>query len=363
MSDYLVYIGTYTNGESKSEGIYIYRLDMQTGGLNYIATTQGIDDPSFVEITAGRKVAYVASEVAESNGIPGGGLAAYSIDQETGSLRFLNMESTHGAYPCHVSIDRTGSYVLVANYMGGNVAVLPINEDGSLGPATDVVQHSGHSNVIPDRQEGPHAHSVTMTPDNRFAMVADFGKDELLVYSLDVQTGKLIPTPSPIVEIGPGQGPRHLDFHPNGKHLYLLNELGSAIDAFNFDPGSAVLRPINSVNMLPDDFQGENIAADIHVHPNGKFLYGSNRGHDSLVICSIDQSDGSLKVIEFQKTMGAHPRNFAIDPTGTFLLVANRDSNSITTFVIDPETGQLSPNGQVTSVPQPVCVKLIPAFD
>jgi len=360
MKSFFVYVGTYTNGDDNSEGIYVYRFDPSDGSLTPAGTATGIDNPSFLEISPDGRFLYAVSEVFEVNGTPGGAVAAYSVDRQTGALTYLNSQSTHGACPCHLNIDRTGQYVMVANYMGGNLAVLPIRKDGSVGPASDVVQHEGCSNVNPERQEGPHAHSTNISPDNRFAITADLGKDMVIVYKMDIENGKLLPTDKGQVNVAPGYGPRHLDFHPNGRFAFLLNELGNTVVAYGYDAGTGALELINTVSTLPAEFDGESIAADIHVHPNGKFLYASNRGHDSIVICSIGEESGELEVLGHKSTMGEHPRNFCIDPTGTYLLVANRDTSDIATFTIDMKTGFLSPSGQVAEVPRPVCLRFMP---
>ena len=360
MKDTFVYVGTYTNGESQSEGIYVYRFDAAIGGLTHLSTCTGIDNPSFLDYSPDKKFLYVVSEVDQINGVAGGGMAAYSIDSYTGALTFLNMESTHGAYPCHVQLDKSGKYVMAANYMGGNIAVFPILENGTVGPACDVVQHTDFSEVNPERQEAPHAHSVNVSPDNKWVYAADLGADKVMVYGLDLEVGKLKPAAKPFIDVSPGDGPRHWDFHPNGKWAYLINELGDTIIAYNYNAEDGSLEAINTVKTLPEDFSAWSDTADIHVHPNGRFVYGTNRGHDSLVVCEVDQITGALSVLGYQSTLGAYPRNFRIDPSGTYLLVANRDTNDITTFVIDQDSGLLSPNGQVTTVPQPVCARFMP---
>ena len=360
MKRFFVYIGTYTGGDSNSEGIYVYRFDPSDGNLTPVGTATRIDNPSFLEMSPDGRFLYAVSEVFEVNGTPGGTVLAYLVDKQTGALTYLNSQSTHGACPCPLNIDRPGRYVVIANYMGGNLAVLPICKDGSVGPATDVVQHEGCSNVNPERQEGPHAHSITASPDNRFAIAADLGKDMVIIYKLDLKNGKLLPTDKSQVKVTPGHGPRHLDFHPNGRYVFLLNELGNEITAYGYDARTGTLKLKNTACTLPAEFDAESIAADIHVHPNGKFLYASNRGHDSIVLCSIDEDTGAIEVLEHQSTLGEHPRHFCIDPTGAYLLVANQDTNDIATFAIDIKTGFLSPTGQLTNVPRPVCLRFMP---
>ena len=362
MKKLFVYIGTYTK-DSYSEGIYVYQFDLSTGGLTRVGSTSGIDNPSFLRVTTDGQFLYSVSEVAEVNGVQGGAVSGYAINKQTGALTYLNSQATHGAYPCHVSIDKTEQYVLVSNYMGGNIAMLPIQKDGSLGAATDVVQHEGSSNVNPERQEGPHAHSVTVSPDNKFALAADLGKDMLISYKIDLEKGRLLPHKNGQIEVRPGQGPRHMDFHPNGRFVFLLNELGNTINSYQYDTENGTLVLVDTISSLPNYFIGENISADIHVHPNGKFLYASNRGHNSIIICGINKQNGTLEILGFQSTMGSHPRNFSIDPTGNFLLVANKDSNSIFIFNIDSTTGELTPNDQQITIPQPVCIAFMSATD
>lgn len=359
MERLFVYIGTYTLGNSQSEGIYVYQFDPSTGSLSHVSTVIGIENPSFLKISREGRFLYAVSEVFEAQETPGGALTAYSIDQQSGALNYLNSQSTHGACPCHLNIDQTGQYLMVSNYMGGNIAILPVKKDGSLRPASDVVQHEGCSNVNPERQEGPHVHSVTLSPDNQFAIAADLGKDMLRSYKLNIEEGKLLSGKSAQVKTTPGAGPRHTVFHPNGRFLFLLNELGNTINSYMYDKNTGALKLMDMVSTLPEEYEGENIAADIHVHPNGKFLYASNRGHDSIVVYSIEKAGGGIKLLGHQSTLGEHPRNFGIDPTGKFLLVANKDSNNIVTFKIDRTTGLLRPNGQVMNVRQPVCLAFI----
>ena len=261
-----------------------------------------------------------------------------------------------GPGPCHVSVDATGRYVLVANYGGGSVAILPVRDDGSLGEASDFVQHEG-SSVNPNRQGEPHAHSIMVSPNNTHAFAPDLGMDKIAIYQIDHGSGKLAAGAQPFMDVDPGEGPRHFDFHPNGPYAYVINELGNTIVSYDYDAEAGTLAATGSVSTLPENFDGTSHTADIHVHPNGKFLYGSNRGHDSLVICAIDGATGQLEVIGCEPTGGKNPRNFAIDPTGTYLLAANQDTNDIHTFRINSDTGSLEKTGAVASVPKPVCLK------
>ena len=357
MSDYLVYIGTYSSGDE--DGIYVYRLDMATGALAYQSSIGGIANPSFLDIAPNRRFLYAIGETSEVGDRPGGAMAAFAIDQQSGALTHINTESTVGPGPCHISIDRAGKYALAANYGGGSVAILPIREDGSLGPATDFVQHEG-SSVNPRRQEGPHAHSIMVAPNNKHAFAPDLGIDKVLIYAIDHANGKLVAqTPA---EIAPGSGPRHLAFHPDSQRAYVINELSNTITAFDYDADAGTLTTIQTISTLPDGYTEVSHTADIHVHPNGRFLYGSNRGHDSIAVYAIDQDTGQLTLVEIVPTGGANPRNFGLDPTGTYLIAGNHSTDDIFTFRVDPDTGQLTPTGHKAEVVSPVCHKFIPVF-
>ena len=255
-------------------------------------------------------------------------------------------------------VDKTGKDVLVANYDSGSVSVLPIQPDGKLGAATAFVQHQG-SSADPQRQEGPHAHSINVDAANRFAFAADLGLDKVLVYRFDPAKGTLIANSPPSVSVKPGAGPRHFAFHPGGHYAFVINEMGSTVTAFSYDPAHGVLKELQTISTLPENFKGENSTAEVQVHPSGKFLYGSNRGHDSIAVFAIDPDKGTLSLVERQSTQGKTPRNFGIDPSGQYLLAANQDSGTVVVFRIDPQTGHLSPTGQVVEVPSPVCVKFL----
>jgi 6-phosphogluconolactonase len=310
-----------------------------------------------VAIHPGGRFLYAVSEARE-RGTPSGAVGAFSIDPRTGKLAHLNRQSSVGAGPCHLTVDRTGRFVLVANYGGGSVAVLPIDGEGRLGEATDFVQHQGGS-VNPRRQSGPHAHSVTLDPANRYAFVADLGLDKVLIYRLDLERGKLTANEEPWVQVTAGAGPRHFAFHPKGRHAYLITELANTVIAFAYDGARGVLGEMQTVPTLPVGFQGTTYAADLHVSPSGKFVYGSNRGHDSIAIFAVEQESGRLTLVGHEPTRGRTPRGFALDPTGSFLLVANQDSDSVVTFRVDRDTGRLSATGDVVEVPAPVCLKFV----
>jgi 6-phosphogluconolactonase len=317
-----------------------------------------VKNPSFLAIHPGTKFLYAVSEVSDAGGKPTGAVAAFAIDPKSGKLKLLNQQSSQGAGPCHLNVDRAGKNVLVANYGGGSCAVLPIGADGKLGEATAAIQHKGKS-VNPQRQEGPHAHSINLDSANRFAFVADLGLDEVLVYRFDSTKGSLTPNDPPAGKVAPGAGPRHFAFHPAGKYAYVINEMASTVTAFAYDPERGTLQELQSITTLPAGFSGNTSTAEVVVHPSGRFLYGSNRGHDSLAIFKIDEATGKLTAAGHQLTGGKTPRNFAIDPSGKWLLAENQGSGTIVVFKIDSQTGGLSETGHVLKVGSPVCVRMV----
>ncbi len=354
-AQFLVYVGTYTN-TGKSQGIYAYRFDSTSGKLESIGLAAQATNPSYVTIHPNLKYLYAVSEVGGGSG-PGGAVSAFSIDPKTAKLTPLNTTPSRGSGPCYVSVDKTGKAAMVANYNSGSVALMPIKEDGSLGDATAFDQHQG-SGSNSRRQERPHAHSIAPSPDNRFALNADLGLDHLYVYKLDPAAGTLTANTPPWGELKPGSGPRHFDFSPNHKFVYAINEMGSSVTAFSWNAAAGSLQEIQTVSTLPADFKGENTCADIHVHRSGKFLYGSNRGHDSIAVFAID-SHGKLALKDNVSTGGKVPRNFGIDPTGNFLIAANQNTNNLVVFRINAKTGGLTPTGQNLEVGAPVCVKFM----
>jgi 6-phosphogluconolactonase len=356
VSELLVYVGTYTSG--KSEGIYLYKLNLTSGELTRAGTTKGVVNPSFLTLAPNRRYLYAVNEVDDFAGRKSGAVSAFAVDQKTGELRLLNQQASLGANPCYVEVDASGKFVLIANYTGGNVAVFPIHSDGSLGESADTKQYQG-SSVNRERQEGPHAHCIRLDPTNRFAYSCDLGTDKIMIFRFDARSGKLLPGEPPWVQVKPGAGPRHLAFHQSGRYVFTLNEMHSTVTAFARDPEKGTLRELQTVATLPKDFGGANTGADIHVSPTGRFLYSSNRGHDSIAIFKIDPRNGALTAIGHEPTRGMTPRNFAIDPSGAFLLVANQKSGNIVGFRLDERTGRLSATGQVVQVPSPVCLKFI----
>lgn len=351
----LVYVGTYTTG--KSEGIYLYRMNLSSGELKHVTTTAGVINPSFLTLDPRRRCLYVVNEVTNFAGKPGGALSAFAINQKTSTLSLLNQQPSFGGAPCYVTVDRTGRFVLAANYGGGNVSVFSIERDGRLGGVTDVDQHQG-SSVNPNRQNGPHAHSIVLDHANRYAYSCNLGTDKIVIYRFDSNRGKLSANQQPWVQVKPGAGPRHFTLHPSGRFGYVINELDATVTVFQCDRAKGTLKEAQTINTLPEGFSEPNTSADIHVSPSGKFLYGSNRGHNSIVVFEIEDQTGKLRFIEHAPTEGRTPRNFAIDPTGEFLLAANQDSDTIVTFRMDPATGRLKPTGYIAEVPSPVCLKL-----
>ncbi|MGO4882588.1 MAG: lactonase family protein [Bryobacteraceae bacterium] len=354
--EYLVYFGTYTDKGSK--GIYVCRFRPATGKLTPVQLAAETVNPSFLAADPARRYLFAVNEIGDYQKAKSGSVSSFSIDSQTGKLTALNTVATRGADPCHLAVDASGGHVLVANYTGGSVAVLPIQTGGMLGEASDFIQHLG-SSVNPDRQKEPHAHDVVLTPDNRFAIVADLGLDKLLVYRYDAQNGKLTSNDPPYGEVKPGTGPRHFAFHPNGKWAYGIGEMGNTITVFDWDGRKGSLREKQTIATLPADFKGENSTAELVIDPSGHYLYGSNRGHDSIAVYAVDSATGMLTLIEDVPTLGKEPRNFALDPTGAYLFAANQNSNTVVVFRVNPSTGRLKPTGDVIEVLSPVCVTFV----
>ncbi len=351
-----LFIGSYATAEEK--GIHIYQMDRLTGNLEFASSINGVENPSYLVVSPDHNFLYAVNEVTGFQGQAWGTVSSFGIALKSQTLKFLNKKSSQGAHPCYIAIDKQGRFVLLANYTGGNVAVLPIENNGQLGDATSVMQHQGAS-INPQRQAGPHAHSITLTLDNRFALAADLGIDKILNYQFDSNNGKLTPNTSNSVTTKPGAGPRHLAVHPTGLFIYAINELNSTLTGFSFNPESGKMQILQTVSTLPAGYSLANSGADIHIAPNGNFLYASNRGHDSIAIFKIDQKSGLLELAGHEPTQGKKPRNFVIDPTGKFLLVANQDSNNIVVFGIEENTGKLKATGTMIQVPKPVCLQII----
>jgi 6-phosphogluconolactonase len=357
-AQYFALIGTYT-AKTDSKGIYSFRFDSGTGSLTSMAVAATTPDPSFLTVAHNEKYLYAVNELSEFGGKKSGAVTSYSIDAKSGKLVQLNQVASGGADPCYVSFDQSGKYLLVANYTGGSVSTFPVAANGHIGPAAAFVQHTG-SGPNKERQEGPHAHYSATSADNRFVFVVDLGLDEVVVYRFDPATGSLTPNDPPFAKLAPGAGPRHLAFHPNGKFAYVLNEVIPTVTALAYDSKSGSFSTLQTLSTIPKVFTAHNDTAEIVVHPSGKFLYASNRGHDSIAEFTIDAAKGILTLAGDFPTQGKTPRNFALDPTGKFLLTANQESNNIVIFRIDQSTGALVATGQVAQVPAPVDIVFVP---
>jgi 6-phosphogluconolactonase len=356
------YIGTYTRRESfvdgKAEGIYIYHLDPNTGELRYGATVTGPGtvNPSFLTLSPDKRCLYAVNEITGGKG-PHGTVSAFAIDPLTKGLTFLNQQSTHGLAPCYASLDPEGRYCLVANYETGNICVLPVEKDGRLAEATDIVQFSG-SGLHPERQEGPHAHMILPGPDPGSILAVDLGTDRLMAFRLDMDRGTLSPADPAWTQLPPGTGPRHLALHPQRPFAYLIGELGSTVTVLRYGERQGPFEASQTLSSLPDAYLEPNLGAGIKIAPSGRFAYAANRGHNSLAIFAVNQETGALSLVGHESTRGVGPRDFAIDPSGTLLLVANQDTDTVVTFWIDQDTGRLQATGHVAVVPTPVCLQL-----
>ena len=352
-----VYIGTYTGKESK--GIYVSQLDLKTGEMTPAVLAGVTPNPSYIAIHPNHRFLYAVNEIDDFQGKKNGSVTAFSIDPKTRHLTMLNQQPSMGTIPCHIIVDKAGKNVLVANYSSGSACVLPIKPNGYLEPASSFVQHSGKG-TNPQRQEGPHAHSANLDAANHFAFVADLGLDKIFVYHYDTARGTLVANDPPAAIIAPGSGPRHFVFHPDGKFGYGINEMGSTVTAFAYDASAGILKTLQTISTIPDDYKGDTTAAELKIAPNGKFLYGSNRGHDSIVIYSIDPTTGLLTLAGHQSTQGRVPRGFGIDPTGAYLIAGNQGSDSVVIFRIDQTTGLLTATGQSLHVAAPACIEFMP---
>ncbi|MBE0539927.1 MAG: lactonase family protein [Verrucomicrobia bacterium] len=355
--EFLVYFGTYTG--TKSQGIYVSRFDARTGQLSAPELAAETRNPSFLAVHPNRRQLYAVGEISDFAGKRTGAVSAFVIEPRTGALKLLNQQSSGGQGPCHLSLDAKGKFLLVANYGGGSVASLPVRPDGSLAEAVSVIQHTGAS-VNPQRQAGPHAHFISMDPANRFALTCDLGLDKVLVYRLDAKSGALIPNDPPFAVVAPGAGPRQLAFSRNAKFVFVLNELSSSLTVFAYAARRGTLTELQTLSTLPGDFSGNNSRAEVEMHPSGKLIYASNRGHDSIAVFAVEKATGRLTLVEHQPTQGKTPRHFAIDPTGRWLLAENQGSNNVVVFEIDAKTGKLKSTGQVLEVGSPVCAVFVP---
>jgi len=348
----LVYIGTYTS--DRSLGVYAFRFNAAAGSLEPLGIAAATPNPSFLAVSVDGRFLFAVNERSDFGGARSGSVTSFAIDGRTGKLKELSIQASRGADPCHLALDRTGKFLAVANYTGGSVAVLPVGGDGVLAPAVTVIQHEGRG-VDPKRQEGPHAHQVLFSADNRFLIVADLGLDQLVVYRFDAASGALARHEPAGTSLPPGVGPRHIAFHPDGSRAYVINELASTITSLRWDARAGAFRSGPSVSTLPPGFTGSNTTAEIEIHPGGRFLYGSNRGHDSIAVFAVG-SQGELNFSGHQASTGKTPRHFALDESGRWLLAANQDSGTLALFRVDPRSGTLTPEGEPVTAGTPVCV-------
>jgi len=363
---YYLLVGTYTNMGSNtsapprdstgSKGIYIYKFDATTGRAVFLSHTEDVVNPSFLAVAPDRQHVYACTETRTTNA---GSLSAFSLDRDAGVLRFINKVPSGGDNPVYVAVHRGGRWVAVANYTGGSLSVFPIGAGGAVLPYVQNIQHTGHS-VHPTRQDRPHVHSVVFSPDNRSLYAQDLGEDSVSIYGFDPALERPLRGDDVAVATLPGAGPRHLTFHPNGKYAYLIEELGGHVDVFQYYPGTGRLRLLQRIAAHADTAKGPFRSSDVHVSPDGRFLYATNREAEcNVAIFSIDAGKGTLRAIGYQPTMGKEPRNFMIDPTGQYLLVGNQDTNTIFVFRIDKQTGLLQPTGERLDVPSPTCLQMV----
>lgn len=348
-----LYAGTYTTDGRGGVGIHVLRLDAASGRLALTSTVERAVNPSFLALHPSGRFLYAANETGEFQGEPTGAVSAYAI-QESGSLTLLDQQASGGAHPAYLSVHGSGRNLLVANYGGGTVAVLPVREDGRLEPASDIARHRG-SGPSRERQDAPHPHAILPDPSGRLAYAADLGIDRVLAYELDPAAGKLAPRDDLAATLAPGSGPRHLAFHPGGRFAYVVNELDSTVTVLAIARDGA-LEPTQTVSVLPGGWEGENLSAGLHVHPSGRFVYASNRGHDSIAVLTTGEDGGQLELVAHEPARGQIPRGFALDQTGRFLVVANQTSGTVTAFRVDAATGRLEWTGQQVEVPSPVLV-------
>jgi 6-phosphogluconolactonase len=359
--DYLVYVGTNVTSDQENT-IYLYRLNPNTGALTMVSALKGGAQPTYLTMDAAHRYLYAVSETQSFKGMANsGGVSAFAVDPRTASLTLLNQQPSLGASPCYISLDRTEKNVLVANYSSGNVSLLPRQANGQVGASTDSDQHQPP--LGPHRnQDKPHAHCIIPDPANRYAFAVDLGTDKVYRYQLNPAQNKLGTPPTIAFTAKSGAGPRHLAFHPNGRWAYLENELNSTVTALAYDAKAGAFQEIQSLTTLPAGFTGENSGADVHVSPDGRFVYTSNRGDNSLAVFAVERGSGRLSLVQHVSTQGKTPRNFGLDPAGQVLLVANQNSDNIFSYLVDKQTGKLTPTGQSVNVPSPMFVQIVPDF-
>lgn len=355
-TSYEILVGTYTPKGGASQGIYALPFDGETGKFGSPVLAAEMRNPSFLALSPDGSRVYALDESGSRGGGLGGGVAAFALTPGKPQLRLINRQPTTGAATAHLALDRTGRMVATASYTGGQVAAFPIEPDGSLAPHSSWLTPHGKTGPDTERQEGPHPHSVTFSPDNRFAYVCDLGLDRIFIYRVNASSAGLEPSEPASIATAPGAGPRHSVFSADGKFFYVINELGGTITAYACDPATGRLTPEQTVATLPADFHGQNTCAEIQLHPNGGYIYGSNRGHDSLVVFRRDPESGGLSLVQIIPCGGKHPRHFALSPDGRWLVCANRDSANLVAFHVDPASGKLAASGETARVPQPVCV-------
>lgn len=349
---YFLYIGTYTDGES--EGIYCYNYNPESGGLVLKNVTPNKENPSFLAIHPNGQFLYAVSETNDYQKKDSGSVTAYRITGD-GGLEKLNQEATKGSHPCHITVSPDGTTAVASNYTSGSISVYQVRKDGRLSETEQLIRHIGQG---PDsaRQRGPHAHSSLFTKDGSFLVTADLGTDQIDFYSRSSENNEYVPVQKS-VPMPPGFGPRHFDFSPDRQFIYVMNEMGSAVGVLQQDDG--IFRLIETVSSLPEGYTGENSGADIHLSRDGRFVYCSNRGHNSIAVFSRDEESGKINLIQNEPVQGNWPRNFVIDPDGNYLLVANQKSNNVTLFSINRKTGMLSYENQNEHIPSPVCLKFL----
>jgi len=360
-SSQLIFLGTYTPKDGASRGIYAVRLDTTTGALGEPTLAAETPNPTFLAWGPGNRVLYALGEGPAPDGKTTAGVAAFAFDAAAGKISLLNSRGTGGGSTTHLAVDATGREVVTVSYGNGYVASFPIGADGRLGEVASFIPHQGPLGPNPLRQEKPHPHSATISPDNRFAFVADLGLDRVFSYRLDPAKGTLTPNDPAFITVTPGSGPRHTKFSKDGRFFYILGEIDGSVTVCAYDAATGAGKPIQHTTTLPAGFKvtDPDRAAEIRVHPNGQFVYASNRGHDSIAVFALNP-DGTLRLVEITPCGGKHPRNFSLSPDGQWLVCANMESNSLTTFRVDAATGRLTAVGQPVTVPQPVCVLFAP---
>lgn len=350
----LVFISAFAPGDKGA--IHAYEFNPETGELKLVERTTDVEHPFFLAVSPDNKYLYSIHAPGKFGGKDNEYVSAFELQGRTGKLKLLNRQSSLGTASCYLDIDQSGKAVVVANYTTGSIASLPVKKDGSLEEAATFVQHTG-SSVNPQRQKEPHAHCSVISPDQKFVFAADLGLDKIMAYQLNSKTAKLTPSPQPFVRTIPGAGPRHLTFHPNGKQLYVINELKNSITEFDYDPKTGTLIEQETISTLPEDFEGTSYCADLKITPDGRFLYGTNRGHDSIAAYRIDD-DGKLSLLEIEPSLGKGPQNLAITADGKYLLCANMPGNNVIVFQIDDQSGKLTPVGDPISIPSPSCIMI-----